>query len=57
MKFENPDGKFTANDFEKFVEEQAHMEGLAINTFKADIMKNLQFPDLFEKFKKEVLNA
>lgn len=54
LKFQNPGDKFTANDIEKFMEEQAHMEGLTVMAFKADVMKMQQFPEYFDKFRTSI---
>ena len=50
MKFDKSGFDFTIEDFENYMKEMAHMEGVTFLSFKADVMKNHQFPDYFDKF-------
>ena len=50
MKFDKSGVEYTLADFEKFMMEMAHMEGITFNSFKADVMRRHQFPDYFDKF-------
>lgn len=50
MKFDKSGVKYTIADFESFMLEMAHMEGVEYSTFKADVMRSFQFPEYFDKF-------
>ena len=50
MKFDRSGVEYTIDDFEKFMMEMAHMEGITFVSFKADVMRRHQFPDYFDKF-------
>ena len=50
MKFDKSGVEYTLDDFEKFMMEMAHMEGITFTSFQADVMRQHQFPDYFDKF-------
>jgi len=50
LKFDKSGVEWTIADFEIFMREQAHMEGIAYSSFQADVMRSYQFPDYFDKF-------
>ena len=50
MKFDKSGVEYTLKDFESFMMEMAHQEGLTFTSFQADVMRNHQFPDYFDKF-------
>ena len=50
LKFDKSGVEWTSADFEIFMREQAHMEGIAYSSFQADVMRSHQFPDYFDKF-------
>ena len=50
MKFDKSGFEYTLADFESYMMEMAHMEGIPYSSFKADVMRRHQFPDYFDKF-------
>jgi len=54
MKFNQTGIKFTYADFEAYMKEMAHMEGVAFSTFKADVMRVHAFPDYYDQFEAQL---
>jgi len=50
LKFDKSGVEYTRDDFEKFMMEMAHMEGITFTSFQADVMRRHQFPDYHDKF-------